>query len=145
MSFRSFVALALLGTASLVSACNDDGKPCDPDQMLKNRTCFDIPVEAGSMDVGGGGTDEDAETPDGEIADIATTDEGGGGSVFGRNCVMSGNDPECVAPAPYCAVQPGATTGYCTTLGCKADMSLCPPGWTCFVIASINLDFCLKP
>jgi hypothetical protein len=146
MSFRTFAAFGVVGAALFASACNDDGQPCDPNQILKNRVCVLKPVpDAGSsQDVEEtDGEAVDGEVVDGEIGDSAP--EGGGGTVFGRTCLMSGDSAECMAPAPYCAVQPGATMGYCTTLGCKADMSLCPPGWMCFVIAAISLDFCAKP
>jgi hypothetical protein len=130
-------ASAVLVAISLVSGCSDDGKPCDPNQIYQNRLCLPAPVpppEAGAPD--------DVETVDGEITDaVAETAPPMG--MFGKACMMAGDTAECAAPAPYCAVRPGTTDGYCTAINCKADPTICPLGWTCFDVSVVN--FCAKP
>ncbi len=56
----------------------------------------------------------------------------GGGSAFGRTCTTN---PDCTAPADYCAVLPGQTQGYCTATGCTENASVCPSGWGCLNLA----------
>jgi hypothetical protein len=134
MSFRLVSVWAVLGVISLGSACNDDGKPCDPDQVIQDRLCVPEPKpEAGPPDV---------ETVDGESEDIASEPPPPTG-MFGKVCMIPGESEECAAPAPYCAIAPSATVGYCTAINCKADPTICPMGWTCFDVSVIN--FCAKP
>ena len=141
MSIRFLLGSALIVAAALAGGCSDDGKPCDHNQNYERYVCVPKPIvpEAGPE----AGPEMDAEVADGEITDAAAETTPAG--MFGTTCTMSGDSAECAAPAPYCAVQPGATMGYCTATDCKANPSICPPGWTCFDITAINLNFCFKP
>lgn len=108
---------------------------CDPGFVKRDNLCVAAAADAGT------GAAADA-------GDEASPDAGGGASsdagAFGRACTKSGADsPDCEAPASYCAVQPGSTTGYCTAVDCKANPSVCPANWTCFSVP--GLDFCFKP
>lgn len=65
--------------------------------------------------------------------------------LFGISCSA---DPDCTAPADYCAKMPGASTGYCTQEGCKTDATICPASWTCFDLSAIvpnGPNFCQEP
>lgn len=69
---------------------------------------------------------------------------GGDASGFGASC---SRDADCTCAASYCALAPGAQTGYCTKTGCTTDASLCPSGWSCFDLSRFapNLPaFCSK-
>ena len=139
MSFRSLPCSALLVATAIAGGCSDDGKPCDPNQIYHNNLCSPKPVvvpEAGPPDM------PDAEVVDGEITD-ATNETAPPVGMFGKVCMMSGDSPECAEPAPYCAVQPGGTMGYCTAINCKTNPTVCPANWTCFDVGVLN--FCLKP
>jgi hypothetical protein len=139
MSFRLVSVWTLLAATSLGSACNDDGQPCDPGQVIQDRLCVAGPKpEAGPPDV----ETADGEAIDGEIEDIVNEVPPPPG-MFGKVCMIAGESAECAAPAPYCAIAPSATVGYCTAINCKADPTICPAGWTCFDVSVIN--FCLKP
>jgi hypothetical protein len=73
----------------------------------------------------------------------AGTDAGPGG--FGAVCMDS---TQCNAPSDYCALAPGATTGYCTQRGCKEMPSICPAGWKCFDLSVFQAgapSICQKP
>jgi hypothetical protein len=63
-------------------------------------------------------------------------DGGGAGSPFGQTCAAS---TDCVAPTTYCAIQPPATTGFCSALGCDTDPTLCPTRWTCMDLTPYGL------
>jgi hypothetical protein len=46
---------------------------------------------------------------------------------------------ECKGTAYYCALQPPATTGYCTITGCDPKVpSSCPSGYYCFDLSIFN-------
>jgi hypothetical protein len=59
---------------------------------------------------------------------------------IGATCV---DDAECSCAAPFCAVQPGQTEGYCTILGCKEPGGSCPAGYSCLDLSAFGVDpFC---
>jgi hypothetical protein len=58
-------------------------------------------------------------------------DEGGAGTAFGTVCRDGTDHVDCCDPAPYCAVQPAQSEGYCTLTGCLDDASICPSDWGC--------------
>ena len=138
----------LVVSAGLVAGCSSDGKDCDAGQVMQNNVC--VPATSGTGGSGGtggsagggtGGTDGSA----GGQTDTGTqTDTGAAGPTWGTTCTTSGaNSPECAAPASYCGIQPGTSSGYCTALDCKTNTTLCPSGWTCFDVGVMN--FCMKP
>ena len=64
---------------------------------------------------------------------------------FGSTCAASS---DCAADAPYCALMPGAKTGYCTVTGCKETPSVCPKSWSCFDVSAFQPgapSICTKP
>jgi hypothetical protein len=134
MSFRLVSVWAVLAATSLGSACNDDGQPCDPGQVIQDRLCIAGPKPDAEA--------PDVETVDGEIEDVVSEAPAPPG-MFGKTCMTAGDSAECAAPAPYCAIAPNATVGYCTAIDCKTDPTICPLGWSCFDVTVIN--FCLKP
>ena len=115
-----FVALAIA-----IGGCAD-GAECDPGQVLARAVCIPDPAGAsGAAGADGGGTaGEDGGTDSEGSAAECSVD-------FGTPCSDAVNHSDCGCPADFCGVAPGATTGYCTTTGCKEDPSLCPGGWTC--------------
>jgi hypothetical protein len=67
-------------------------------------------------------------------------------SAFGTTCK---NDNMCkCGAASFCALQPGATEGFCTAAGCVEDPSVCPEDWSCFDLSMFQEgapSFCLAP
>jgi hypothetical protein len=63
---------------------------------------------------------------------------------FGAPCKTNA---ECSAPAPYCAIQPGATTGgICSAFGCIEDPNLCPSTWSCMDLSQqyqVQMSICV--
>ena len=142
MSFRLLSACAVLAAAMFGSACNDDGQPCDPDQIIVNHLCLPGPKpEAGPPDVQ---VSDDVETPDGEVEDVVNELPPPPPGMFGKTCTTAGEpSPDCSPPAPFCAIQPGQSSGYCSATGCVANPALCPPGWGCLQVPGVN--FCTRP
>ncbi len=67
------------------------------------------------------------------------------GTALGRAC---SDNTACGCGAPYCALQPGQTQGYCTNTGCKEAPTVCAAGWACFdlgVFAPGEPSICTKP
>jgi hypothetical protein len=123
---RVLVAVGALALAGLV-ACTED-TPCDEGQVLIRGYCQPAPADAAPPT-----------TPDADLsADTAAA------SPFGKTCTTSA---ECVAPADFCAVQPGSPTGNCTATGCDVDPSVCPPTFTCFDLTPFGqaLHLCIPP
>lgn len=74
----------------------------------------------------------------------APTPSPGGGS-FGATCKDS---TACSGEASYCALMPGASSGYCTATGCKANPSVCPDKWGCLDLSGFQPGappICTKP
>jgi hypothetical protein len=101
---RNTVALACLFVVVAIAGCADQENLCDPDQTLSGGTCY---------------------APD---AAPPTADADPAFAHFGDVCSAS---PECALPTVFCVVMPGATSGYCTAVGCLADPTVCPAGWGC--------------
>ncbi len=73
------------------------------------------------------------------------SDGGAAGGSFGAAC---GSSAACSGAANYCALSPGASTGYCTATGCKANPSVCPDKWGCLDLSSFQPGspaICTKP
>lgn len=149
IGIQGLLAIAVGGMGIAPGCGNSTESKCDTGQVLENNMC----VAAASAGTGGSGTtagaggsavEAEASTPDTTntvgAADAAAPD---GGGAFGTPCLQSGQSPECAAPAPYCGIQPGKTTGYCTALDCKTNPTICPDKWTCFDVSVMN--FCMAP
>jgi hypothetical protein len=76
----------------------------------------------------------------GPTADVGPAPEAGptgeAGEAFGKPCAATA---ECIVPTSYCAVQPGQTSGFCTTFGCDQNPSACPGTWTCMDMTPFGL------
>lgn len=69
---------------------------------------------------------------------------GGDARGFGAPCAR---DADCTCAANYCALSPGARTGYCSVTGCSAEASVCPSGYSCFDLSRFAAGlpaFCAK-
>jgi hypothetical protein len=138
MDLRTLLIVALLGGVAL-AACYDDGKPCDPDQIHKNRVCTDKPADPVDSGGGGGGGDEDAST-DGAAPDVQDVPPN-----WGEACNMPGDaSVNCRGASNYCVARPGSVDGYCTAFDCISRPGICPMGWMCFEIAGIA-NWCARP
>jgi hypothetical protein len=103
----------LLPLVLALSACSEKD-PCDDGQSLRDGYCYAV----------------DAGLP---AADTATAEAG---TAFGQTCAASG---ECPAPTTYCAIQPGQSSGFCTTFGCDQDATICPATWGCMDLTPYGL------
>jgi hypothetical protein len=113
-TYRGFPLLALLATSVCLGACTEK-TPCSADEELRDGYCY--PVDAAA-----GGT-----------VDAAAHEAG---STFGEPCSTS---VECLSPTSYCAIQPPATTGFCSTFGCDKDPTICPSTWACMDLTPYGL------
>lgn len=102
--------LLMLCLGALLGGCGDDE---DPEKQ-------------------GGDGDGDTQGGDGDTqeGDDAGTPMGVDPAGFGTVCTA---DAECTTNAPYCALQPSATSGYCTRQNCTVEdpAATCPATWTC--------------
>jgi hypothetical protein len=97
--------LALTGLV----ACTPSS-PCDDDQELRAGYCY-----AADASVAGPAKNDAAEPLE-------------AGAAFGLPCATGA---DCVAPATYCAIQPGQNGGFCSAFGCDKDPNVCPATWDC--------------
>lgn len=90
-------------------ACKPE--PCDPGFELRDGSCWAV------RDAGGdsGGDGAAAVTPG-----------------FGSPCFDDVAFSDCASPANICLRQSAAMPGFCSAVGCDANATLCPMGWTCF-------------
>lgn len=129
-------SLLLLATASgiaLSSACANDAS-CDPGYEVRDGVCVPVlpPPPPPNGEGGAGGA------PDSPAAcDEASPQTG----TFGATCSDGVGHTDCACPAPICAVQPGAATGFCTQIDCVRDPSVCPSGWSCFDLSAIDPSY----
>jgi hypothetical protein len=130
--------LSLLSFAILVGC--DPSEPCDPDQHIEDSVCIDDAAGAGASGGGGAGADAGSETAFDAGIDAALD--------AGSECSQSLDDAlaidcadqaACGCAAPYCAVMPGQTIGYCTTRDCDPEGDDCPSGYQCFDLSSLGV------
>jgi hypothetical protein len=100
--------------ATFLGACKED-KPCDDNETFRGGYCWPVDAAVAPADVG---------TP------------GEAGAAFGTTCTTSA---VCVSPTTYCAIQPGQSSGFCTTFGCDQNPSVCPATWTCMDLTPYGL------
>ena len=142
--------LLLAAVAATVQAC-DASEPCDPNQRFEGSVCANVPSSAGAGGTRGSTSDVDA----GGAAAVDAGPDAGTDAATG--CTQALQDAlgvtcsaptECGCAAPYCAVTPGQTEGYCTTQDCDPAVGDCPNGYTCFDLASVGVSgfptFCVK-
>ncbi len=148
--------LLLAAVAATAQAC-DAAEPCDPNQRFEGSVCAPEPSAAGAggthgstgdVDAGGvAAVDAGADAgPDGSSADDAAT--GCTQALEDALGVACSAPAECGCAAPYCAVMPGQTEGYCTTQDCDPAVGDCPDGYQCFDLASVGVSgfptFCVQ-
>ena len=110
------VALVSSIWSMLLSGCSDE---CDPGWEIKNHEC----VRVAAADAGG-----DAAGDGGDAASQCTM------SQLGVTCWQT---EECTCDTDLCAAQPGMQ-GFCTRTGCLQDATVCPSGWTCMDLSSMD-------
>jgi hypothetical protein len=123
---------------TMLSGCSL-GNLCDPDQILSGPACIAAPTtpdatapDASSSrdpaDQATGDAASTSETPTGSSCNAAKT------SAFGDRCVLQ---TDCGCPTDVCAIQSGASNGFCTHTGCLRGYA-CPSGWTCFDLSAFQ-------
>jgi hypothetical protein len=132
-----------------VEGC-DPSEPCDPGQQIENSVCIDDAPSTSGSDGGGGGADAGANTTIDASVDAALDASTECAQVLddalGADCA---DQAGCGCAAPYCALMPGQTTGYCTTRDCDPEGDDCPGGYRCFDLSSLGVmgvpTFCVLP
>jgi hypothetical protein len=129
MAARAFVITLLLATAGC-----DLSNHCDPGQIYMNHDCFNVPDAAASGD---GGGDDGGASPGDDGAAACQPYQG-----FGDTCT---DVSMCSCGLDSCNTFMG---NYCTHTHCLADPTICPPGWTCLDLSSVDPttgSACVKP
>ena len=120
---------------------------CDPGQVLQFNVCIPLPDAAAD---GAGASDGSTAPPPGACNVLPLPDGGAtmcsgatDTSGFGRACRTDG---DCPCGTDLCAVQAGASCGFCTRRACLANPSICPASWTCFDASAFQPGFslCIK-
>jgi len=120
-------AASILSLVALVCGSCGNYESCDKNQMLWMNICIPLPGADGGPQDG----------PEHEAASCA-----GAAAGFGITCMRT---QDCTCGTNVCVVMPGATTGYCSKVGCLADPQVCPTGYMCFDARPFNgPDLCLK-
>ncbi|HET8938166.1 MAG TPA: hypothetical protein VFN67_32205 [Polyangiales bacterium] len=128
-------AFGLLLTLLLCACDHED--PCDEGVAAGPGACKAAPME--EKDAGekpsDAGYDNSADA--GKDSGSAQT-----AMSLGMDCTGNG---DCSSDAPFCALQPGATKGYCTVRDCSTADDKCPSGYMCFNLGIASVPaFCLK-
>lgn len=146
--------LTLVFMLAAAQGC-DASEPCDSDQVFEGSVCAPAPRAAGAGTGGshaasagadaGGVIAIDAGVEASAAADAATGCTQALEDALGVACSAPG---ECGCAAPYCAVIPGQSAGYCTTQDCDPAADDCPSGYMCFDLSSVGVSgvptFCVK-
>jgi hypothetical protein len=117
---RTARAWCLLALGVGLGACSEN-TPCDDGLVLRGGYCYPADAAVAPADA--------AVAP----ADVAAAEAG---AAFGQIC---GASSECAAPATYCAIQPGQSSGFCTAFGCDQNPSICPAAWICMDLTPYGL------
>ena len=122
-NLTQLTAVAVLSLFALVPACSMDD-PCSAGETFRDGYCYPT----------------DAAAPVNNAIDASPGVDGGAGSAFGQTCATTA---DCPPPTTFCA----PTINYCTALGCDADPTLCPAGWSCMDLTSYGLAarMCVRP
>jgi hypothetical protein len=121
---------ALSGALALSYGCAADAT-CDPGFEVEDGSCVPLPPPTDVPDGqgGAGGAPEDPSVCDDTKPRTGT---------FGAACSDGEGHSDCACPAPICAIQPGATSGFCTQIHCDRDASVCPSGFSCFDLSALD-------
>jgi hypothetical protein len=125
--------IALSSALSLSYGCANDAS-CDPGFEVVSGSCVATTPPAGVPD-GGGGAGGAPEDP--SVCDDTEPQTG----TFGAACTDGEGHSDCACPAPICAIQPGATSGFCTQIYCDRDPSVCPSGFSCFDLSALDPSY----
>lgn len=121
----------VFGLVTLLASCGDDGS-----------TSSAVAEDAGSgetLDTAVADAERDASTG----SDVPPVDAGGtpdADAGWGTACE---SDDACRAPADYCVLQPGESTGYCGAQCANTDACAelgAPAGWTCNTVEFLGCD-----
>jgi hypothetical protein len=127
-------AVGLASVLSFWQGCANDAT-CDPGHEVQNGSCVALsappPPPNGEGGAGGASADDPSVC---EPGDPAT-------GTFGATCRDGVSHGDCGCPAPICAVQPGAESGFCTQIHCDEDPTLCPADWSCFDLSAIDPSY----
>jgi len=148
---KLFLAFVISGglTVSALVGCDIDDK-CGSNLVYRDRACMPplAPDAAVAPDTATVVAAVDAAATPADSEGIAAPDTAGpppvdtasAGTAFGATCKVN---TDCTGTTTYCAIQPGAPTGYCTAIGCDKTPSLCPTGYTCIQMFT-SPYFCMK-
>jgi len=131
-----FAALLPFGTIG----CNS--VECDVGQELRRSYCYDIVYDAIPPPDAPPSSDG---VPNAEAGDAGSTNDSGSdmcpadaGDQIGTPCTDGVDHSDCDCTAPYCAISPGMSEGYCTRTGCLDVPDICPDGYSCLDLSIFN-------
>jgi hypothetical protein len=137
MTLCCFALISILVVTPLASGCMNDR--CGDKLEYVDGVCVEKSSPTADQ-----GVDTTVAKTDGSSADLVASDASADtvladsvpaadtGAITGLGDPCKTNT-ECKATADYCAVQPPATTGYCTITGCDPKVpASCPSGYYCF-------------
>jgi hypothetical protein len=131
------IAASFLGSWS----CANQAR-CDPGFELEGSSCARVAGEIPEDPDGASGAG-------GAPAEHASCDPSAAPVVeFGTPCTDGVMHSDCGCPAPVCAIQAGATQGFCTQIDCVRSPEVCPAGWSCFDLSAIDPSYpplCVAP
>ena len=137
------LALAIL--AHLSSGCLGDR--CGPGEVLQGGVCIELSVDSSTDLLADSQRDSSVDQRSDALGDYLVdtfADAGDAATGLGEPC---SGDAECTGAADYCAIQPPATSGYCTFTGCDPQADTCPEGYVCFDLSRFDPKlpaFCMK-
>jgi len=133
-SVKRFRATAIVAVGALSGLWNcANSASCDPGWEVEGSRC--VPIAVPPVEPGEGGAAGAA--PEATLCDPSLPPEGS----FGAPCQDGENHTDCACPAPVCAIQPGATSGFCTEVDCVNRPEVCPSGWSCFDLSAIDPSY----
>jgi hypothetical protein len=114
--------------------CANQAK-CDPGYELEGSRCARVAPAVPDDPAGTSGAG-------GETSEPGACDPSASPVVeFGTTCHDGVNHSDCGCPAPVCAIQAGATEGFCTQIDCVRQPEVCPSGWSCFDLSAIDPSY----
>ena len=126
-----WLGLGIAGSFPGFWGCANQAK-CDPGFELQGSRCAKVlPLIPDEPDgaAGAGGAPAEVDSCDPSAPPVVE---------FGTPCQDGVMHSDCGCPAPVCAIQPGATEGFCTQIDCVRAPEVCPSGWSCFDLSAID-------